>query len=154
MIQYWNPFEELEDLQRRVNRNSINNVTNNVANIPTAAGNNPQTTHGTWAPATDVVEDSDALYIYIDLPDVDDDSLDVSTDQNHIAVKATRHYQETDSQTVHHRGRPKGTFVRNFNIPNQFNVTGVEASYKRGVLQLRVPRAESVQTRKVTINHG
>jgi HSP20 family protein len=147
MIQYWNPFEELEDLQRRVNRN--------VA-VPTTTNHNnsQETTHGTWAPATDVVEDSDALYIYIDLPDVDDNSLDVSSEQNHIAIKATRHYAETDNQTVHHRGRPKGAFVRSFNIPNQFDVASVEATYKRGVLQLRIPRAESVKARKVTINHG
>lgn len=145
MIQYWNPFEELEDLQRRVNRN-----------MPTATNhaNGQQATHGTWAPATDVVEDEDALYIYVDMPDVDDDSLDVSTEQNHIAIKATRHYQETDNQTVHHRGRPKGTFARNFNIPNQFDVANVKATYKRGVLQLRLPRAESVKARKVTINHS
>jgi HSP20 family protein len=145
MIQYWNPVEELADLQRRASRN-----------IPTTETNtrSQETTHGTWAPATDVVEDKDALYIYIDLPDIDDDSLDVSSEQNHITVKATRHYQETDSQTVHYQGRPKGTFVRNFNIPNQFNVANVEANYKRGVLQLRIVRAESTQARKVTIKHG
>lgn len=148
MIQYWNPFEELEDLQRRVNRN--------VTRVPTATNHSSgqEATHGTWAPATDVVEDSDALYIYIDLPDVDDNSLDVSSEQNHIAIKATRHYEEDDSQTVHHRGRPKGTFVRNFNIPNQFDVADVEATYTRGVLQLRIPRAESVKARKVTVNHS
>lgn len=148
MIQYWNPFEELEDLQRRMNRTMPSNMPASANHV-----NNQETTHGTWAPATDVVEDNDALYIYIDLPDIDDDSLDVSTEQNHVAIRATRHYKETDGQTVHHRGRPKGTFVRNFNIPNQFDVANVEASYKRGVLQLRMPRAESVKARKVTINH-
>lgn len=147
MIQYWNPFEELEALQRRVSRTAPTNTAANHVN-------SQETAHGTWAPATDVVEDEDGLYIYIDLPDADDNSLDISTEQNHIAVKATRHYEETDNQTVHHRGRPQGTFVRNFNIPNQFDVANVEANYKRGVLQLRMPRAESVKARKVTVNHA
>ena len=135
MLQSWNPWQELEDMQRRINRVTRGEGATNA-----------------WAPATDVVEDEEGLYIYMDLPDVDEGSLDVSTEQSSLSVKATRHYKHTDSQTVHYQGRPKGEFSRSFNIPTSFDLSKVEASYENGVLNLLIPRSESTKPRKVEVS--
>ncbi len=135
MLQSWNPWQELEDMQRRMNR-----VTRGEGAV------------NTWAPATDVVEDEEGLYIYMDLPDVDEGSLDVSTEQSSLNVKATRHYKHTESQTVHYQGRPKGEFSRSFNIPSSFDLGKVEAAYENGVLNLLVPRSESTKPRKIEVS--
>lgn len=135
MLQSWNPWQELEDMQRRMNRVARGEGSTNA-----------------WAPATDVVEDEEGLYIYMDLPDVDEGSLDVSTEQSSLNVKATRHYKHTESQTIHYQGRPKGEFARAFNIPSSFDLTKVEASYENGVLNLLIPRSESTKPRKIEVN--
>ena len=134
MLQSWNPWQELEDMQRRISR------------APSGSSANA------WAPATDVVEDEEGLYIYMDLPDVDEGSLDVSTEQSSLSVKATRHYKHTESQTIHYQGRPKGEFSRSFNIPSSFDLGKVEAAYENGVLNLLVPRSESTKPRKVEVS--
>lgn len=139
MLQNWNPWQELEDMQRRLNR----------ATRSQDGGGNWE--GGAWAPATDIVEDTEGLFIYLDLPDVDDGSLDVSTEQNNLSVRATRHYGKDDNQTIHYQGRPKGEFSRNFTIPSSFDLSKVEAEYERGVLTLTVPRSESTQPRKVEV---
>ncbi len=136
MVQNWNPWQELEDLQRRLSR---------------VRGEDAS---GTWAPATDIVEDTDGLYIYLDLPDVDEGSLDVSSEQSTLNVRATRHYKKDDNQTIHYQGRPKGDFTRSFNVPSSFDLGKVEADYERGVLTLRVPRSESTKPRKIEIKSG
>ena len=135
MLQNWNPWEELEDMQRRVDR--------------AARG---ERAVSTWAPATDIVEDTEGLFIYLDLPDVDEGSLDVTTEQGSLTVKATRHYKKSESQTVHYQGRPKGAFSRSFNIPNTYDLGKVEASYENGVLNLLIPRSESTKPRKINVN--
>ena len=135
MLQNWNPWEELEDMQRRVDR--------------AARG---ERAVSTWAPATDIVEDTEGLFIYLDLPDVDEGSLDVTTEQSSLTVKATRHYKKSESQTVHYQGRPKGAFSRSFNIPNTYDLSKVEASYENGVLNLLIPRSESTKPRKINVN--
>ena len=135
MLQSWNPWQELEDMQRRMSRVTRGEGAVNV-----------------WAPATDVVEDEEGLYIYMDLPDVDEGSLDVSTEQSSLNVKATRHYKHTESQTIHYQGRPKGEFSRSFNIPPSFDLSKVEAAYENGVLNLLVPRSESTKPRKVEVS--
>ena len=135
MLQSWNPWQELEDMQRRMSRATRGEGAVNA-----------------WAPATDVVEDEEGLYIYMDLPDVDEGSLDVSTEQSSLSVKATRHYKHTESQTIHYQGRPKGEFSRSFNIPSSFDLGKVEAAYENGVLNLLIPRSESTKPRKIEVS--
>ena len=87
MLQTWNPWQELEDMQRRLGRAVRNDDPGNGAS---------------WVPATDIVEDSEGLYLYLDLPDVDEGSLEVETEQNSLSVKATRRYRKGENQTVHY----------------------------------------------------
>lgn len=136
MLQSWNPWQELEEMQRRLGRS--------------ARGDDSVS----WAPATDIVEDSEGLYLYLDLPDVDEGSLEVESEQNTLSVKATRHYQIGDNQTVHYQGRPKGAFSRVFNVPSSFDLSKVTASYDNGVLTLLVPRSESTRPRKIDVATG
>ena len=136
MLQSWNPWQELEEVQRRLGRA--------VRSDESAS----------WAPATDIVEDSEGLYLYLDLPDVDEGSLEVESEQNNLSVKATRRYRLGENQTVHYQGRPKGTFSRVFNVPASFDLTKVTASYDNGVLTLLVPRSESTRPRKIDVATG
>ncbi len=139
MLQTWNPWQELEDMQRRLGRAVRNDDPGNGVS---------------WVPATDIVEDSEGLYLYLDLPDVDEGSLEVETEQNSLSVKATRRYRKGENQTVHYQGRPKGTFTRTFNVPTSFDLGKVTASYDSGVLTLLVPRSESTRPRKVDVSTG
>lgn len=136
MLQSWNPWQELEEMQRRLGR----------------AVRSDETV--SWVPPTDVIEDEEGLYLYLDLPDVDEGSLEVTSEQNSLSVKATRRYRKTDAQTVHYQGRPKGTFSRTFNVPTSFDLGKVSASYNGGVLTLLVPRSESTKPRKIEVNTG
>jgi HSP20 family protein len=136
MLQSWNPWQELEEAQRRLGRA--------VRSDESAS----------WAPATDIVEDSEGLYLYLDLPDVDEGSLEVESEQNNLSVKATRRYRLGENQTVHYQGRPKGTFSRVFNVPASFDLSKVTASYDNGVLTLLVPRSESTRPRKIDVSTG
>lgn len=133
MLQTWNPWQDLEDVQRRLNRTVRNEGSSS------------------WAPATDIVEDGDNLYLYLDLPDVDEGSLAVTSEGNSLSVKATRRYHRREGQTVHYQGRPKGTFSRVFNVPSSFDLSHVSASYENGVLTLQLPRSESTRPRKIEV---
>ena len=136
MLQSWNPWQELEEMQRRLSYAVCSDET------------------VSWVSPTDVVEDDKGLYLYLDLPNVDEGSLEVTGEQNSLSVKATRRYRKTEGQTVHYQGRPKGTFSRVFNVPISFDLGKVTASYDGGVLTLLVPRSESTKPRKIDVSTG
>ncbi|MBS3933852.1 MAG: Hsp20/alpha crystallin family protein [Truepera sp.] len=136
MLQSWNPWQELEEFQRRLSR----------------AVNSREQEGSLWAPATDIIEDTDGLHLYLDLPGVDQSTLEVTTEQNTLTVKATRTYSKKEGQTVHHQGRPQGTFTRTFNIPSSFDFSKVSARFTDGVLSVLVPRSESTKPRKIEVS--
>lgn len=135
MTRTWNPWAELEDMQRRLNRA--------VSSADT-----------TWAPATDIVESADGVELIIDLPDVDESSLEVTSEQNRLSVKANRRARPTEGRTVRYGGRPQGRFSRAFTVPSSFDLGQVTAAYENGVLTLSVPRSASAQPRKIDVSTG
>lgn len=58
---------------------------------------------------TDIVEDKDALTFYIDPPNLDEGSLDVSLESNRLNVKATRRAPSGECKTVYDQGCSSGT---------------------------------------------
>jgi HSP20 family protein len=135
-----NPWQELENMQRHLR----------------ALQNHPGSDEGisSWVPSTDIIDDEDGLHFYLDLPGVQKDSLEVSTEQNTLSVKAHRVYEESQGQTTHRQERPQGSFSRSFNIPASYDIEAVEASYEGGVLHLNVPRSEKTRARKVSVQVG
>lgn len=131
MIRTWNPWAELE-MQRRLSRA--------VSSEATA-----------WLPATDIVEGEDGVELVIDLPDADESSLEVTSEQNRLSVTANRRQRTTEGRTVRYQGRPQGRFARTFSVPNSFDLAHVAAAYENGVLTLSVPRAASAQPRKIDV---
>ncbi len=138
---YNNPWQELEDVQRRLYR-ALQGRSEGDEGI------------SSWVPATDIVEDKDGLHFYLDLPGVQQDSLEVSSEQSTLSVRARRAYEESEAQTTHRRERPQGSFSRSFNIPAAFDLERIEASYEDGVLHLKAPRSEAAKPRKISVQVG
>ncbi len=134
MTRTWNPWAELEDMQRRLNR---------------AVGSD-----AAWLPATDIVESEGGVELVIDLPDVDETSLEVTSEQNRLSVKANRRARTAEGRTVRYQGRPQGRFARTFSVPLHYDLAHVTAAYENGVLTLNVPRAASAQPRKIDVRTG
>lgn len=132
MLQTWNPWQELEAAQRR---------------LVQAGRSSPVS----FTPATDVVEDKDALTFYLDLPNLEENSLSVSSEGNRLSVKATRRAPRGEGKTVHYQGRPSGAFASTFRVPAAFDLSKVSATYEEGVLTLVVPRSESARPRQITV---
>ncbi len=137
MLKTWNPWQELEDVQRRLNR-AVRSEDVGDANS---------------APATDIVEDGKGRYLYLDLADVDEGSLEVTSEQNSLNVRATHRYH-VGEQTVYYQGRPKGSFSRTLNVLASFDLGKVTASYDSSVLTLLAPRSESIRLRKIEVGTG
>ena len=131
MTRTWNPWAELEEMQRRLDR----------AASSAAA----------WLPATDIIEGADSVELVIDLPDADESSLEVTSEQNRLNVTANRRARSAEGRTVRYQGRPQGRFARSFSVPPSYDLSHVTAAYENGVLTLTVPRAASAQPRKIDV---
>jgi HSP20 family protein len=58
---------------------------------------------------------------------------------------------DTSKMTTHINERFAGRFRRIVSLPDDIDATGVNASYRDGVLRITVPRRESAEPRRIEV---
>ena len=102
----------------------------------------------------DAERDGDSFYVYVDLPGVDPDSIDVTVEHNVLEVKAQRQRQAKDGVEMVISERPMGVFSRQLFLGATLDTDKLEATYDNGVLTLRIPVSEQAKPRKISIGSG
>ena len=109
---------------------------------------------GTTARPTSMLLDAwrqgDTFVIELDLPGVDQNSIDLDVERNVLTVRAERPLRATDAELLIAE-RPKGVFTRQLVLGDALDTERVEATYDAGVLSLRIPVAEKAKPRKIQI---
>ena len=111
----------------------------------------PQESGRVWRPAVDVFEDADALILKLDLPAINRDSLDVQITGEELTITGERKWEQPEKGGCVHSERPYGQFHRSFRISFPVQRDAVEADYRDGVLTVRLPKAETVKPRKISV---
>ena len=138
------PFRELSTLQREVDRL-----------FGDALGGGTPATAGAWAPALDVEETEDAFTLYIELPGVGIEDVDVSLEENVLTIEGERRfYDERQDDTFRRVERSFGRFHRAVRLPDRVDAEHVMATHRDGLLTIEVPKAEEAKPRRIEISTG
>ena len=110
-------------------------------------------TSGHWNPAMDILESNDAYIIRAELPGFTKDALNVELKDGTLTLSGERKSEELP-EGVQYRSaeRVSGKFVRSVMLPETVNTDGIQASYKDGVLEIHVPKAEKAKPRQITVH--
>jgi len=96
----------------------------------------------------------DRLYLHLDLPGVDPDSIDITIEKNTLTVNAERSWTPDENATVIMSERAQGSFSRSFFLGEGLNSEAIEAGYDHGVLTIKIPVAEAAKPKKIVIGAG
>jgi len=139
----WDPFRELLDLEREMNRffdTSFEILPDKIAK------------EGIWSPSLDIIEDKDNLTIKVDLPGVKQQDIDISISGNVLTLKGERKREEEYKDKNYHRvERFYGAFQRSFSLPPYADTSKVKASYKDGVLEITIPKTEEAKPKQIKV---
>jgi HSP20 family protein len=147
MSQQWNPLQDLMVLQDRMNRLFEDATQRRTADA--ASGDDFESAD--WTPAADIYEIETGYLIAMDLPGIDRNALEIDIDGNRLVVKGTRAIVEPKQ---HRSERPRGKFLRTFTVPGSVDITKIDAEYKDGVLQIRLPKRSEQKPKKIEIKVG
>lgn len=105
-----------------------------------------------WVPAVDIIEETDRFVLRADLPGVNPDDIEVNMENGILSISGQRH-QETMSNTdgVRRMERRVGKFFRRFSMPDSANAEQVTAKSSNGILEVVIPKAPEVQSRRITV---
>lgn len=112
------------------------------------------TGHGSF-PQINIGHTTDAIDIYAFAPGIDPSKLEVSVDKGLLTIACERvGSQQQDNgkkQTVYTQERPTGQFRRVASLPEDADPERVEATYRNGVLHVRVQKREASKPRRIEV---
>jgi HSP20 family protein len=107
------------------------------------------------APPVDVVETAEGFEIHVDLPGMTEKDVKVSLVGDTLTLRGERKREtETKAANVHRTERVFGMFERTFTLPAPVRADKVKASYRNGVLEIHVPKAEEAKVREIEVQVG
>src|SRR5439155_1905544 len=137
------PFSDVSAVRDRINRLL------EEAQAPPVEGRAPGSRG--WRPPVDIYEDADEVQVYVDLPGLREESIDIQLTGENLTVHGERRQEKREGGHFVHVERAEGAFQRSFTLGVPVNADNVRASYRDGVLVITLPKAETVKPRKVQI---
>lgn len=105
-----------------------------------------------FTPAFDISETESEIIVKAEFPEVDPKDVDVSLTGNVLTIKGEKKEErESQNKNMHRLERVFGSFARSFILPCDVQEDKIQATYEHGVLDLRLPKAESSKPRKIEI---
>ena len=105
-----------------------------------------------FVPALDLSENDSEFVVKAELPGIDPKAVEINLTGNLLTIKGEkRDEKEEEGDGFHRMERSYGGFFRSFQLPCEVQEDKIEARYKNGVLDLRLPKAESAKRKSVKI---
>jgi HSP20 family protein len=89
--------------------------------------------------------------VFLDLPGVRSEDIDVTVERNVVAVRARRVPERQEGDEVIVDERPYGEFARQLFLGENLDPSGLTANMDNGVLAMRIPVSEASKPRRVPL---
>ena len=109
------------------------------------------TRRGTFPPVN-VGATPERVDVYLFAAGLDPKSLDISIQQNLLAVSGDRKVPVDEADDYYRQERFDGEFRRVITLPDDVDPDRVDAKYRDGVLQITIQRREAARPRQITVN--
>lgn len=109
---------------------------------------------GFGSPRIDVYETETEVVASCDLPGIENkEDIQINVADDLLTIQGeVRRDQKIAEQSLHRRERMYGHFKRSVSLPTSVRAEGVRASYRNGILEVRLPKAEHSVRRQIEID--
>lgn len=136
----FDPFRDITSL-----RDEMNRLFSRTLGEGASAGS-------AWTPAVDIFDTAEAIVLKAELPGLTPDDIDIEVDDNVLTIKGERRFEDKVEEGRYYRlERAYGQFSRSVTLPQGVKADEISASFDQGVLQVRVPKADEVKPRKISV---
>ncbi len=142
-LNQYEPWKFVSQLQDEVNR-VFSQISNADSSAATAA----------WVPAVDISELNDRFELFVDLPGVDPDKVEITLEDDVLTLsgertEVARREGEEILRTRSERGH--GRFYRRFILPDTADANGVKATGRHGVLEISIPKQAKALPKRIRV---
>lgn len=112
---------------------------------------------GDFAPYMDVSETDKEITISAELPGIEPEDIHITLDQNTLSIRGEKKFEKEEKrQHFYQVERSYGSFHRLIDLPSEVDEKKIDATFKRGVLKVKLPRTKKAQEeiKRITIRSG
>lgn len=103
-------------------------------------------------PSVDVYEEKDAVVAKAELPGMKKEEIEVSLVGETLTIKGEKKEdKEVKDDDYYRRERSYGSFLRSVGLPCEVKSEDIKASFKDGVLEIRMPKTEEAKKKTVAV---
>jgi HSP20 family protein len=109
---------------------------------------------GDFVPRLDVSETDKEITISAELPGMEPEDIDISLEQNMLTISGEKQAEEEEKGKRFYRvERSYGSFYRSIPLPAEVDENKIEATFKHGVLKIRMPKTVEAQmkSKRITV---
>jgi HSP20 family protein len=104
------------------------------------------------APVVDVYEEKDEVVVKAELPGLDKKDIEVNISDSELILKGEKKKEEKiDEENYYKCERSYGAFLRSVELPTDVQADKVKASFKNGILEIRLPKTEEAKTKEIKV---
>jgi HSP20 family protein len=141
----WNPTRDLMQMREEMDRLF-------TQFFRRGDGEEANWTQGLWAPPVDIYETDDAFVLKAELPGFRKEDVTIEMQENRLIIRGERKREEEVKEDQYHRlERAYGRFERAFWLPTTVDAEKIQATFKDGVLELRLPKSEAAKPKRIAI---
>src|SRR5258706_15013146 len=104
-----------------------------------------------YQPDVDIYETEDGLWLWADIPGVDEKSIDVQLADGVLTIQGNVSLDDYRDLAPVYTEYNVGNYLRRFAISSDVDVDNIEARVHDGVLELKLPKAEKAKPRRIAV---
>lgn len=102
-------------------------------------------------PVADIEENKDGAVVYVDMPGVSKDSVDIDVENNILTITGSVNLNMPENLHPTYVDLSSGRYERRFTLSSELDAESISASLNQGELVVKIPRAEQHRPRKIEI---
>ncbi len=136
------PFNALNQINRELNRFFDDRYTGTGQLLESTS----------WTPQVDIAENEDSFRVSADVPGVNPEDMEISCHNGVLTIRGERSTESEETKdNFTRRERFKGSFIRQFNLPDSVDEETVSAKATNGVLEVIIPKAKKAKPVSITV---
>lgn len=114
----------------------------------------PETEAKAYVPPTDIYERADSLVAVVDMPGVDEKTVDIQVEKNILTISGRVEDEPLADHRPLYQEYETGRFLRQFTLSDEVDCARIEATVQDGVLRIVLPKAEAARPRRIEVRAG
>jgi HSP20 family protein len=146
----WDPFAELNTLQRQMDR-----LFRDTFNFNDTFQFGASSDGRTFVPSADIYETPGTIQLRLEIPGVEEEDLNITIENGVLTVRGERKLEDGEKEENFLRmERPYGAFSRSFTLPQTVDTDHINANYVNGVLMIELTKRAEAKPKQIPISVG